>query len=225
VSGAMSDLALHIIGLSEEEQAHIQAVTDCLAADPGLRSRLEAAERAGVGDGLPPLFRTGLAWARLVRDGGAPSELQRAVAFKDVTGAAAEEIITRHGWPFRSVIGESAAMHLSALVAHADERNTFRRKALKAMSVTVEAGEADPRHFAHIYDRTCAVAREPQLYGSLIAPKDGDGIVIWPVQDPEQLDARRRGIGLPPLSQDIGLYRRGAVMGPFMVPTPAGDGC
>jgi hypothetical protein len=223
VCGAMSDLALQIIGLSEEEQARMQAVIDRLAADPGLRLRLEAAERAGVSDGLPPFFPT-LAWARLVRDGGAPSELQRAVAFKDVTGAAAEEIIARHGWPFRSVIGESAAMHLSALVAHADERNTFRRKALEAMSVAVKAGEADPRHFAHIYDRTCAVAREPQLYGSLIAPKDGEGIVIWPVLDPEQLDARRRGIGLPPLSEDLDLYRRGAVMGPFMVPTPTGDG-
>jgi hypothetical protein len=224
VSVAMSDLALQIIRLSEEEQAHIQAVTDCLAVDPGLRSRFEAAERAGVSDGLPPLFRTRFAWARLVREGGAPTELRRAVAFKDVTGAAAEQIIARHGWPFRSVIGESAAVHLSALVAHADERNTFRRKALEAMSVAVQAGEADPRHFAHIYDRTCAVAREPQLYGSLIAPKDGEGIVIWPVQDPQQLDARRRGIGLPPLIEDLDLYRRGAVMGPFMIPTFTGDG-
>jgi hypothetical protein len=219
----MSDLALQIIGLSEEEQAHIQAVTDCLAADPGLRSRLEAAGRAGVSDELLPFFPT-LAWARLVREGGAPSELQRAVAFKDVTGAAAEEIIARHGWPFRSVIGESAAMHLSALVAHADERNAFRRKALEAMSVAVQAGEADPRHFGHIYDRTCAVAREPQLYGSLIAPKDGEGTVIWPVQHPEQLDARRRGIGLPALSEDLDLCLHGAVMGPFMVPAPTGDG-
>jgi hypothetical protein len=143
VSVAMNDLALQIICLSEEEQAHIQAVTDLLASDPGLRSRFEAAERAGLSDGLPPLFRTGLAWARLVREGGAPSELQRAAAFKDVTGAAAEQIITRHGWPFRSVIGEGAAVHLPALVAHADERNTFRRKALEVMSAAVKAGEAD----------------------------------------------------------------------------------
>jgi hypothetical protein len=43
--------------------------------------------------------------------------------------------------------------------------------------------------------------------------------VIWPVQDPQQLDARRRDIGLPSLTEDLDLYRRGAVMGPFMVPT------
>jgi len=220
MSLAMSNLACQIIGLSEEEQAHIQAVTDRLAAGPELRSKLEAAEREGLDDGLPPLFRSQLAEARLVRDGGAPPEIRRAVAFKDVSGAAIEEIIARHGWPFRSVIGESAAVHLSALAAHADERNTFRQKALEAMSLAVKVGEADPRHFAHIYDRTCAVAREPQLYGSLIAPKNGEGIVIWPVHDPQQLDARRRGIGLPPLSEDLDLYRRGAVMGPFMVPTP-----
>jgi hypothetical protein len=215
----MNELAVRIIGLSEEEQAHISAVTARLATDPELRSKLEAAEREGAGEGLPAFFPD-LAWARLVRDGGAPAEIRRAVAFKDVTGTAVEEIIARHGWPFRRVIGESAAVHLSALVAHADERNTFRWTALAAMSVAVNAREADPRHFAHIYDRTCAVAREPQLYGSLIAPKDGEGIVIWPVQDPRQLDARRRGIGLPPLSEDLELYRRGAVMGPFMVPVP-----
>jgi hypothetical protein len=219
MSRTMSKLAAQIIGLSEDEQAHIQAVTARLAADPELRSKLEAAERESAGEGLPAFFPD-LAWARLVRDGGAPAEIQRAVAFKDVTGTAVEEIIARHGWPFRSVIGETAATHLSALVAHADDRNTFRWTALKAMSLAVNASEAHPRHYAHIYDRTCAVAREPQLYGSLIAPKDGEGILIWPLQDPQQLDARRRGIGLPPLSEDLELYRRGAVMGPFMVPTP-----
>ena len=219
MSLTMSKLAAQIIGLSEDEQAHIQAVTARLAADPELRSKLEAADREGAGEGLPAFFPD-LAWARLVGDGGAPAEIQRAVAFKDVTGTAVEEIIARHGWPFRSVIGETAATHLSALVAHADDRNTFRWTALKAMSLAVNASEAHPRHYAHIYDRTCAVTREPQLYGSLIAPKDGEGILIWPVQDPQQLDTRRRGIGLPPLSEDLELYRRGAVMGPFMVPTP-----
>jgi len=84
------------------------------------------------------------------------------------------------------------------------------------MSLAVNASEAHPGHYAHIYDRTCAVAREPQLYGSLIAPKDGEGILIWPAQDPQQLDARRRGIGLPPLSEDLELYRRNAVMGDFV---------
>jgi hypothetical protein len=52
---AMSNLAVQIIGLSEEEQAHIQAVTDRLATDPELRSELEAAEWEGVDDGFPPL--------------------------------------------------------------------------------------------------------------------------------------------------------------------------
>ena len=156
MSRTMRKLAAQIIGLSEDEQAHIQAVTARLAADPELRSKLEAAEREGAGEGLPAFFPD-LAWARLVRDGGAPAEIQRAVAFKDVTGTAVEEIIARHGWPFRSVIGETAATHLSALVAHADDRNTFRWTALKAMSLAVNASEAHPRHYAHIYDRTCAV--------------------------------------------------------------------
>jgi hypothetical protein len=73
---------------------------------------------------------------------------------------------------------------------------------------------------AHTQAVTARLAADPELYGSLIAPKDGEGIPIWPVQDPRQLDDRRRGIGLPPLSEDLELYRRGAVMGPFMVPTP-----
>jgi len=72
MSLAMSNLACQIIGLSEEEQAHIQAVTDRLAAGPELRSKLEAAEREGLDDGRPPLFRSQRAEARLVRDGGAP---------------------------------------------------------------------------------------------------------------------------------------------------------
>lgn len=44
---AMSNLALQIIGLSEEEQAHIHAVTDRLATDPGF------------GQGLKPLSGQG----------------------------------------------------------------------------------------------------------------------------------------------------------------------
>jgi hypothetical protein len=76
MSLTMSKLAAQIIGLSEDEQAHTQAVTTRLAADPELRSKLEAAEREGAGEGLPAFFPD-LAWARLVRDGGAPAEIQR----------------------------------------------------------------------------------------------------------------------------------------------------
>lgn len=143
MSLAMSKLAVQIIDLSEQEQAHIQAVTARLATDPELRSKLEAAEREVAGEGFPAFF-SDLAWARLVRDGGAPAEIQKAVAFKDVTGTAVEEIIARHGWPFRTVIGESAAVHLSALVAHADERNTFRWTALEAMSLAVKCARSGP---------------------------------------------------------------------------------
>jgi hypothetical protein len=82
----MSKLAAQIIGLSEDEQAHIQAVTARLAADPELRSKLEAAEREGAGEGLPAFFPD-LAWARLVRHGGAPVRTQRRRGHPDMARA------------------------------------------------------------------------------------------------------------------------------------------
>jgi hypothetical protein len=42
MSLTMSKLAAQIIGLSADEQAHIRAVTARLAADPELRSKLDA---------------------------------------------------------------------------------------------------------------------------------------------------------------------------------------
>jgi hypothetical protein len=43
------------------------------------------------------------------------------------------------------------------------------------------------------------------LFGTLAMRRDGEPRFLVPVRDPERLADRRRGIGLPPVEDDLGL--------------------
>lgn len=57
------------------------------------------------------------------------------------------------------------------------------------------------RHAAYLTDRVAMNEGRPQIYGTQISDvKDGEG-VPWPIADPQQLDARRASVGLPPFAE------------------------
>jgi hypothetical protein len=66
---------------------------------------------------------------------------------------------------------------------------------------------------ATLADRVAATLDGRQLYGTLAPPGDG-GKFLVPVDDPDGLDARRRGLGLPPLAADLAEDPAGAAAAP-----------
>jgi hypothetical protein len=67
----------------------------------------------------------------------------------------------------------------------------------------VRVGEADVSHEAYLTDRVLVAEGKQQLYGTQFTVVAG----AWqpqPLADPDQIDARRRHVGLEPLDD----YRR-----------------
>ena len=62
------------------------------------------------------------------------------------------------------------------------------------MEVAVADGEAEGRTYAYLLGRVRLADRQAQIYGTQYQ-RDGEYIVLRPVDDPEHLDQRRRAAG------------------------------
>lgn len=161
------------------------------AQDQAARRRL--ARHPRLARGVPPEQQTeaerrDLAWARQVTARNT---------------ARMRAIVTRHGWPGRSLVGDDGAAAAWLLVQHASTDRAFQRGCLTLLQAAVRAGEASGLHLAYLTDRLLLADGLRQWYGTQLELVDGQ----WrpaPLEDPEGVDARRRALGLEPLDR----YRR-----------------
>ena len=75
-----------------------------------------------------------------------------------------KEIIAKHGWPGRSLVGEDGAHAAWLLVQHADV--SFMAQCLPLMERAVSAGEAFAKDYAYLLDRVRMNQGKPQVYGT-----------------------------------------------------------
>ena len=112
------------------------------------------------------------------------------------------EMVTRHGWPDRDVVGQDGAKAAFLLVQHADADTAFQVEMLDSLQASFERGQADGQSVALLTDRVAIARGLPQQYGT--QTKDVNGrFVLEPVVDSANLDARRKTMGLPPIAEYI----------------------
>jgi hypothetical protein len=121
------------------------------------------------------------------------AELER----EHARAARAAELVSAHGWPGRSLVGDDGAQAAWLLIQHADHDVELQERCLRLLADAVEAGEAEPRQLAYLTDRVRVNRGRPQLYGTQFFG-GGDGYGVRPVDDPERLDERRASAGLEP---------------------------
>ena len=108
-----------------------------------------------------------------------------------------QTIVERHGWPGRSLVGVDGAHAAWLLAQHADHE--FQRVCLRRMKNS-PAGEVAQIDLAYLTDRVLLAEGKPQIYGTQIEIRDGR----WQpskLEDPQNLDLRRKAIGLPPIAE------------------------
>ncbi len=77
------------------------------------------------------------------------------------------------------------------------------RRCLALLRDAAAAGEAHPSQVAFLVDRVSLVERKLQVYGTTICRQEDGSFGPPLLEDPDQVDARRRAVGLPPLEEDI----------------------
>ena len=140
---------------------------------------------------------------RLARDGslfaGYNAEME-AVHRANATRLAA--IVDAHGWPGRAAVGDEAASAAWRIVQHAIGEPAFMRRMLPLLRAATARGDAAAAEVAMLEDRIRTFEGRPQLYGTQYDWND-DGTAMVPigaVEAPDDVDARRAAVGLPPIA-------------------------
>ena len=104
-------------------------------------------------------------------------------------------IIEQHGWLPKSKIGDKAANAIFLVVQHSSLEKI--EKYLPQMEALAKQGEASATDAAKMRDRLLMFQGKKQIYGtqtaSWVRPEGGQ--VVWPIEDVENVNKRRREVG------------------------------
>ena len=112
--------------------------------------------------------------------------------------AKAMQLLDTYGWIPRSKAG-TANQALFFVVQHAAPEVIDRY--ITVFEEAADKGEIPKDLFAKMYDRNQLFAGKPQRYGTQRVPKEpgSSEAVLWKLEDPENVNSLRKGMGLPPL--------------------------
>lgn len=112
-----------------------------------------------------------------------------------------KNVIATHGWPTISLVDKDGAQAAWLLVQHADADPEFQRQCLDLMN-ELPQHEVSQTNLAFLTDRVLLSEGKKQLYGTQFRFVDGE-LTPRPIEDEANVDKRRAGMGLPPLSEYI----------------------
>jgi len=125
----------------------------------------------------------------------------------DVANTAEMKVLLeKHDWFGISEFGAQADNNAWLLVQHADQDPEFQREIVKRLEPLAASGETKPSHFALLFDRVALSYSDPakrmlQRYGTQGHCTGPGTWAPFPVEDPDNLDARRRAVGLPSMAE------------------------
>jgi hypothetical protein len=110
-----------------------------------------------------------------------------------------KKIINDFGWPSKESFDEDCSFAAWLIAQHANHDPVFQKKACLHISYLTERWA--PIYWIFLTDRILVNENKPQLYGTQYT-KSG---ALWPILNPENLEARRKKMQLEPMEyyQDI----------------------
>lgn len=111
-----------------------------------------------------------------------------------------KEVVDKHGWPGKSLVGPDGAQKAWLLVQHADQDLAFQKRCLPLLAEAVKKGEAKPEQLAYLTDRVRVADHEKQVYDTQFHEVGGK-MEPYPIEDEANVDKRRKEFGLPPLAE------------------------
>jgi len=176
--------------------AEISRVQREEAARPAGRSVAERLVSMGRLDQSGRLVISKINWASLTPEEGVQARkilAERMDPIDQANLAALVKMLPPEGWFSYSRYGRPAADAAFHIVQHGD--TATQERILPQIEAMSKKGEADPESFAKMYDRVAIAEGRLQRYGTQFDCVDGY-IAPFPLEDPSNVDARRRAIGL-----------------------------
>ncbi|HEV3138300.1 MAG TPA: DUF6624 domain-containing protein [Pirellulales bacterium] len=127
-----------------------------------------------------------------------------------------KQILAQYGWPDKSLVGEDGAFAAWLLVQHATHDVKFMEDCLVLMQAAAEKGEASRKDVAYLIDRVRIRQHKPQLYGTQFKGLSDEEWTPEPIEDEEQVDERRKSVGLSTMVEQMQNIRQA-----YVKPTPS----
>ena len=107
-------------------------------------------------------------------------------------------IIDQYGWLGKDDIGEDGNETLFLCIQHCQD-SIIQNKYLPILKEAVDAGNAEPWHYAFLTDRVLMNQCKAQVYGTQTITTNGRTLLV-PLQNVREVDVLRKGIGLGSLN-------------------------
>ncbi len=104
------------------------------------------------------------------------------------------KILDENGWLGADKIGYKATRTLFLVIQHA--RPKIQEKYLPIMREAVKNGKANASSLALLEDRVALSQGRKQIYGSQLFTDNTGKTTLQPIEDPDNVDKRRRSVGL-----------------------------
>ena len=124
--------------------------------------------------------------------------------------AAVSHILDTYGWP--SGLSHDANKAIFLAIDHSDLKTM--NKYIGLFHDAVDKGYLSMNDLVTMEDRMLMNAGKPQKYGTQAYSLVEDGktvIYIWPVEDPDRLDALRKSVGLMPIHSYLEIVKKQGV--------------
>jgi hypothetical protein len=114
---------------------------------------------------------------------------------------AVTALIDKYGWPGADVAGQQGNETVFLVIQHGDLKT--QQKYLPVMREAVKQHSAEASSLALLEDRVALREGRKQIYGSQIHGGPNGDKWISPLEDPDNVDKRRKEVGLEPLADYV----------------------
>jgi len=120
---------------------------------------------------------------------------------------ALDRLIGEHGWPGIGLVGSDGCRAAWIVAQHAICTPPLQRRFRDLLAEAADRGDAPRKMAALLSDRIRFNESRPQVYGTVLDWNE-NGELSCEIEDPENVDARRAAVGLPPFAEDLARHRR-----------------
>ena len=117
---------------------------------------------------------------------------------------ASKKIVDEYGFPTYSMVGEQSSHRFWEMVQHFDHDVELQMKVVRLMKRAVDQNDASLMDFAYLSDRVLINMGREQNYGTQVKYDTRQKTYV-PLKIPDEkvINANRKAVGLPPLSNYI----------------------
>lgn len=130
-----------------------------------------------------------------------------------------DQVFDDIGWPGRDKVGDDGAAAAIVIIQHAVSSPMMLRRAIRLMLPEIPKGNASAMDAAYLSDRIAVYEGRPQLYGTQFDWDDKGQLSPATMDNPKEVDERRKKLGLPNMAETTKRMREGAAKAGEKAPT------